>query len=262
MNSTCKIIKYQISDAIRSKWLFLYTLLLCLITYALFRFSGESARVLLSLTNLTLIIVPLVSILFGALHLYSSQEFLELLLSQPVSRSTIFRGVYWGIALPLAGSYLIGVGLPLMLYGGAGSNNLAGIVLIAIGVILTLLFTSVAFVIAMWTDDRAKGLGIAIIFWLLVSVIYDGTILFLVFTFQDYPLERSLVFASFANPVDLARIVMLLQLDISALMGYTGAVFERSFGSYTGYIVSLISFLLWQSAAYFLSLFLFKRKDF
>jgi hypothetical protein len=30
------------------------------------------------------------------------------------------------------------------------------------------------------------------------------------------------------NPVDLARIIMLLQLDISALMGYTGAFTNSS----------------------------------
>ncbi len=34
------------------------------------------------------------------------------------------------------------------------------------------------------------------------------------------------------NPIDLSRILILLQLDVSAMMGYTGAVFKDFFGTY------------------------------
>ena len=43
--------------------------------------------------------------------------------------------------------------------------------------------------------------------------------------FADYPIERPMLGLMLANPVDLARVVLLLRFDVSALMGYTGAVF-------------------------------------
>ena len=47
------------------------------------------------------------------------------------------------------------------------------------------------------------------------------------------------------NPIDLSRILILLQMDVSAMMGYTGAVFKDFFGTYTGIIFSLMVLVLW-----------------
>jgi len=58
------------------------------------------------------------------------------------------------------------------------------------------------------------------------SILFDGLVLFLLFQFADYPLEKFMVGISGLNPVDLTRVLVLLQLDISAMMGYTGAVFK------------------------------------
>ena len=65
-------------------------------------------------------------------------------------------------------------------------------------------------------------------------MVYDGVVLTAVALFSDYPIERPLLALMFANPVDLARVLLLLRLDASALMGYTGAVFERFFGGARG----------------------------
>jgi Cu-processing system permease protein len=47
------------------------------------------------------------------------------------------------------------------------------------------------------------------------------------------------------NPVDQARILMMLKLDISAIMGYTGAVFQKFFGTSLGMTMSLLMSALW-----------------
>ena len=62
--------------------------------------------------------------------------------------------------------------------------------------------------------------------------------LFYYFSF-DYPMEKPMIGLSALNPIDLSRILILLQLDVSAMMGYTGAVFEDFFGTYPGKIFSL-----------------------
>ncbi len=74
--------------------------------------------------------------------------------------------------------------------------------------------------------------------WLFFAVIYDGLVLLSMMVFAEYPLDNFALIASFLNPIDLSRIMILLKLDISALLGYTGALFQRFFGTSLGLIAS------------------------
>lgn len=111
------------------------------------------------------------------------------------------------------------------------------------------------------TRDKAKGIGLAITLWLFFSLIFDGLVLFALFQFQDYPLEQIMVFISFLNPIDLSRIQILLQMDILALMGYTGAVFREFFETGTGITISFIGLSVWAIVPLMLSLKRFKKTD-
>ena len=81
--------------------------------------------------------------------------------------------------------------------------------------------------------------------WLFCAVIYDGIVLLMLLFFRDYPLENVSLAASLLNPIDLSRMLILLKLDISALMGYTGAVFERFLGTNIGMISAALTLGLW-----------------
>jgi len=63
--------------------------------------------------------------------------------------------------------------------------------------------------------------------------------------FDDYPLDKFSLIATMFNPIDLSRILILLKLDISALLGYTGAVFKQFFGTNMGLFTSLGVLILW-----------------
>ena len=63
------------------------------------------------------------------------------------------------------------------------------------------------------------------------------------------------------NPIDLARVLLLLKIDIAALMGYTGAVFERFFGSGRGLLVSAGALGLWIAVPAWLAMRRFVRRD-
>ena len=97
--------------------------------------------------------------------------------------------------------------------------------------------------------------------WFYFTLIFDGIVLMVMFAFSDYPLERFTIFLSCLNPVDLARIMVLLKMDISALMGFTGAVFNQFFGSGFGIILSITVMLLWILVPIYIALRIFKRKD-
>jgi Cu-processing system permease protein len=261
--NTLKISRYQLKDVLRSHWLLAYTIFFLLVTDALFRFGGDGERVIASLMNVVLVIVPLVGIVLGAMYLYSAREYIELLLSQPIRRRSLFSGLYAGLALPLAGAFVVGVGLPFLVHGGIGGDAAAAlVVLLGSGVLLTAVFVALAFAIALSSEDRIRGLGLALAVWLLFAVLYNGVVLLVIRLFADYPLEHAVIAMALLNPIDLGRIMLLLNLEISALMGFTGAVFERFFGSGAGRAITLAALLTWLVVPYALGRRAFLRKNF
>ena len=78
-----------------------------------------------------------------------------------------------------------------------------------------------------------------------MAVIYDGLFLLALIMFEEYPLDTFSLAATVFNPIDLSRILILLKLDISALLGYTGAVFKKFMGTQLGFIISGGVLLLW-----------------
>lgn len=252
-----KILKYVIVDIIQNKIVVIYTALLLLISLSVFNLESSAAKGMASLLNLILLVVPLVCVIFSTIYVYNSSEFTELLVSQPLKRKTIWLSLFGGLATSLSLAFLIGVGVPVMLYHA----DPTGLVLILSGLFLTIVFVSIAFLAVGWTRDKAKGIGWAIALWLFFALIFDALVLFLLFQFQDYPLENAMVVMSFFNPIDLSRVQILLQMDISALMGYTGAVFREFFGSTTGILISFFGLLIWIVIPLLFSLRSFKRKD-
>ena len=258
------ITTYQWKDLFRDKWLIAYALVYLVLTDALIRFGGGGPKALLSLSNIILMFVPLISMLYGVLYMYQSREFVELLLSQPLERRSLFAGLYSGLALPLCTAFLVGSGLPF-LYLGVWMTISPDMIwmVFGIGTALTLIFVGLGFLFALkYFDKKIKGFGLAIISWLFLAVLYDGLILLVVNIFSDYPLEKAMLGLSMINPIDLARIGVLLKFDISALMGYTGAVFNRFFGSALGMGISLTSLALWTMIPAWRSFKTFINKDF
>ncbi|MNC91070.1 hypothetical protein D3C83_72600 [compost metagenome] len=65
-----------------------------------------------------------------------------------------------------------------------------------------------------------------------------------------------------ANPVDLARVVVLTELDAATLMGYTGALFNRAFGSALGLAIAAMVLAMWCAAPLALAARRFRMRDF
>jgi len=260
MTTAVRVLTFGLQNQLRNRWILGYGLLFALLTDALFRFGGSGPRVVVSLLNVVLLVIPLVSVVFGTLHLSNSREFIELLLAQPVSRAALYVGLYFGLALPLAGAFTAGVAVPVLLHGGAGAAGLG--TLLFVGSVLTLVFTSLAFVAGVHFDDRARGLGLALLVWFAATVLYDGMVLLIATLFADWPLETPMLVLSLLNPVDLGRVLLLLSVDVAALMGYTGAVFERFFGGGLGVALAGLALLAWTVLPFLLGLRGFARKDF
>lgn len=251
------IIKYVMLDLLRNRIILAYTLVLLVISFGVFNLDANTTKGVLSLMNITLIFIPLVSIIFSTIYVYNSSEFLELLVAQPLKRKILWLSIYSGLALSLLLAFLIGVGLPVMLY----EFSVTGLMLIVSGLFQTVIFTGIALLASVKTRDKAKGIGVAVLLWFVFTLIYDAVVMFLLFQFSDYPLEKPMIALTMLNPVDLSRVLMLLKLDISALMGYTGAVFHEFFGSSIGMLISVAVLLMWTLVPLWFSVKQFQRKD-
>lgn len=260
---TARLARYQMRNIIRSRWLLGYSLFFLLATDGLLRFAGVQPGALLSLANIILLVIPLIAMVFGTMYVYDAREFTELLLAQPIGRRRIFIGLYAGLVLPLVAGFVVAVCIALTLHGG-WTPALGGSIatMLVIGGALTAVFTAIALLVAVRIQDKVRGLGAAIAIWLGAAVLHDGLVLLLATAFADYPLERPLLGLMFANPIDLGRVVLLLRFDISALMGYTGATFERFFGRPTGLAVAAIALVLWAAVPALAGMRAFQRKDF
>lgn len=252
-----RIVKFIVLDILKNKIVLIYTLLLAILSWSVFSLEDNGTKGLLTLLNVILLTVPLVSIIFSTIYVYNSSEFIELLLSQPIQRKKIWRSLFLGLSFSLVLSFLIGAGIPILHF----APDSVGMMMAAVGCLITVVFTSIALLSSILTRDKAKGIGISIILWLFFALLFDGLVLFLLFQFSDYPIEKAMVAVTTLNPIDLARILILLHLDVSAMMGYTGAIFKDFFGTAPGIVAAFFVLLLWIVIPFRLSLGRFRRKD-
>lgn len=252
-----RIVKFIFLDILKNKFVLIYTFLLAALSWSAFSLEDNTAKGLLTLLNIILLTTPLVAILFSTIYLYNSSEFIELLLSQPLKRKTIWLSLFFGLSVSLMLAFFMGAGIPILLY--APEN--VGYMMLAIGVIISVVFVALAFLSAILTRDKAKGIGISIMLWLYFALFFDGLVLFLTFQFADYPIEKAMIGISALSPIDMARILILLNLDVSAMMGYTGAIFKDFFGTSKGLVISFVVLLLWIAVPFLISLYKFRHKD-
>ena len=192
----------------------------------------------LSLTNVVLALVPLVGLVFGTMHVYHAREFIEMMLAQPIGRRPLYAALYGGLSLPLAGAYAAGVGLPLLWHGGLSGGAAAGLILWARGWRSRSCSPALAFALALRFEERAVGLGAAIITWLLTVVVYDGLLLLAAVPWGTGRSRPRRWWRPCSIRWTWRRVLLLLQFDLCRPVGLhrrgLRAVLQRKHGAARG----------------------------
>lgn len=257
-----RLVKHQLRNVLRSRWVFVLTGFFLVFTEAMYQASGSAAGMEVTLMSVVLIILPLFSIVYGTMYVYGSREFLEVLAAQPLRRRDIYFSSWLVVTGAISGCFLVGSGVPLLAHR-IGDGAMGGpLTLLASGLFLTIIFTAIAFAVAIRVHDRTRGMGVALLLWFFFALLYDGVVLFAFYALADYPVEPLALAFSFLNPVDLARILLTLQFDVSALMGYTGAVYQRLFGGAVGMLLSAAALTVWTVIPLWMGKRFFARTDF
>jgi len=252
-----RLIKIILLDILKNKIVLAYAIILGILSWSSFALEDNSAKGILTILNVILFTVPLVSVLFSTIYIYNSSEFIELLLGQPIRRSKIWISLFLSLSISMVLAFFVGAGIPLLI----NSPDAVGLMMITTGCMISVIFVALAFLSSILTRDKAKGIGISIMTWLYFALLFDGIVLFLLFQCAEYPIENAMVGITALSPIDLARILILLHLDVSAMMGYTGAIFKDFFGTSVGLVISFLLLFLWAAIPFMLSLRKFRRKD-
>ena len=252
-----KLTKFVVQDLLRNWIVLLYMGFLMLAGFGFFMLEGQVDKAMLGVLNLVLLLVPMVTIIFSTIYYYNMYEFIVLLLAQPLKRRTVLGSIYLGLSFSFGLALLVGLGLPLLLMNPSAVSA----ILLLVSFMLTLVFIALALLAGIWSRDKARGMGVSLLFWVYFVLIFDGIILLLMYNFSDYPIERGVLFITFLNPVDLGRILVLMQTEAAALMGYSGAIFNKFFNDWWGVLGSLIVLILWAVLPVGLSFSIFRRKD-
>lgn len=252
-----KVYKYTLIDLARNKFVAGWMLLLLAISLGLFQLEDQPVKAMLSLSQVLLALVPLVSSVFTIVYLYDAMEFTELLAVQPLRRSKILSGQMLALGTALVLGALLGAGIPLVAF----LPNGASFTLILACVMLTLVFVAIGSLIAIKNREKARGVGLGLVVWFLFVLVYDAVLLWVMFAFSDYPIEPWIVPLAALDPIDLGRIMVLLKVDLAAMMGYSGAVYEKFFGNIRGILVSLAALMAWVAIPSLFAFRAFGRKD-
>lgn len=256
---TLTLLRAVLTDSLRSRWVMVYTVFFALVTEGLLYFTSGEARVTIGLMNIVLLLLPLGSIIFGTMHIHDSRDFIELVLVQPVRRTAVYHALWLGVVMPFLAAFTLGTAIPMAMHGTL-LTPISLVVLLA-GNLITMVFFAIAYVVGLAFREKATAMGVGFLIWLLLGVIYDGLILATTVAFTDYPMEVPTVVMITANPIDLARIFIMLTFDQAALLGQTGAVFRQFYGSVLGSSVAILCLILWIGVPYVTALRMFRRRD-
>ncbi|MEO0204042.1 MAG: hypothetical protein ABIL67_03400, partial [candidate division WOR-3 bacterium] len=252
-----KIFKYEALNLFQSSTIWIYTLFVFLLTFGFAFFTGDPSKTVSAVLSLVVFLLPIIVMILTIMDYYNSREFIGMILSYPLSRTSVFLGKSLALSFVLTVSWTIGYLLPIVVRGWAYDY---AIWLYISGLVITWVCIPLALLFGILNDDKVAGVGLVIGLWLFFTLIYDALILGISLSFRDYPVEKVVIPLILLNPIDLARILVVRNMDIAILMGYTGALFETFLRGKVGIILALFSISLWITVPIFLANILFNKK--
>jgi Cu-processing system permease protein len=254
-----RLIKYELLNIMRSRWLVAYILFLASMG-GLFRyFVGDVHKAIVTLSSIMVVVVPLVTALFTTFYWYASERQTGLVLTQPLSRRHLFFVRWVAVALTLIVSFWVGALLPFALPLKHGHELL---IMGLIGTLLTMTFAGLGTWLAVAIHDRMWGVGLAFGIWVYLVLIHDALLLVLLLVTRRYPMDLPATLIAMLNPIGLARVVLMVQQDVAMLLGHSGALVRNLLLSNYGVFFAVVLGLSWSVLPIFFGYRKFRKADF
>lgn len=254
-----KLLKYELLNIVRNRWLFGYCLFIFGLTAVLIRIAGDFNKAAASLGLFSIVVVPLTASMFTGLYWYYSDRFTQLLLTQPMSRVILYFARLSALTVSLTLSYGLGTLAGFLVYGHWSADVFT---LIGISSLLCFVFIALSFLVSILINDRMRGIGVVFGIWIYFVLIHDGILLLSLLALKDSPMDIPGGILGSFSPMGLSRVILLMNFEAPMLLGHTGALVRNILTSWQGYALAAGVSALWilfPATGGYLS---FKRKDF
>lgn len=232
----------ELRDAVRSRWFLLYTLAFTMLGLAVSFVSAAGTgstglsgfgRTTAGLTNLVLLVVPLMALTAGAGSIASDRErgMLSYLLAQPVSRTEVLLGKYAGLAGSLLACIALGLGFCALILGLKGVRTSPASILWLAGLsfILAMGMLSLGLLISVLARRAFVAVGTAIFVWLTLVFVTDLALMAGAVALR-LPI-RDLFALSLINPLQVFKMWSLHAVDASLdVLGPAGLYASEEYG--------------------------------
>ncbi len=263
----------EFRDGIRNKWVLGATLILAAFALALTSLGSTPTGILgvsplavtvVSLSSLTIFLIPLIALLLGYDAIVGEAErgCLMLLLTYPVSRLEIIFGKFLGHAAILSFATVVGYGTAAaaaaLTHGGDAESWRAFLWLIVSTIMLGLAFLALAYLVSVNVKERTTAAGIVVGLWLLFVVVYDLALVGGLVASQGR--IGATVFAGLLllNPADVYRLFNLTAFEnVRAFSGMAGLSASINFSP----IVLFVVLALWAAIPLAIAAGVFGRRE-
>ena len=257
----------------RNRWVVSFAVLFTVLTLLIAWFgmitSGYAGfqdfiRTSASIINLGGFLIPLFALLLGVFSFLTNAEYLDMLITQPVPRSQVLLGRYLGLVITVLGASVLGFGLPgiiiALVIGVEGA--LSYLLVICYSILLAIAFTGISVLITLLSGRRQIALGIALAIWIFYELLYGVLMLGTTLYLSPAVLKVVLSIGLLGNPIDIARVLSLLQVGGPHLFGPAGATLIKMTGSsFLASMVGLAGLLIWVVVPVLISIRIFKKQD-
>lgn len=226
-----KIARQELKVISRSKWVFSFTILYTVlaITIVLFGGSAEQAgfngfnRMAASLLNLSLFLVPLLTLLIGSTSLAGDKEdgSLTLLFTYPLRHSTILIGKFIGLLITLLAVVTFGYGTAgiILFITKAGVSLNFFLLFYGFTMLLMVLFLGLAMLVGVVSGTRFQALGLSLIVWAITVLFYEFVVMGLAMFISKQAILGMFTFSILLNPVELVRVWTIISMESGTVFG-------------------------------------------
>ena len=267
-----QVVRKGLRDALHDRWLISYALLLGVLGVVAAMLGLRSSaglglqmfgRTTATLTNLCLMLAPLVALSMGAAAIAGERDrgTLETLLAQPLHRRDLLLGKYIGLLLSLAAATVVGF-LPaaFVVARYAGATSLLGYALFPmLAILLIAAMLGLGVLISVRSHGGVQAQGRAIFTWFLFVLMYD---LLLMGTLVASGLSSTALSVLLVlNPVDSARVLVVLALEPDLyLLGPAGALLVGELARAGTAALLLATLAFWAAVPMWLALLSFRLR--
>ncbi len=265
----------EFKDALRNRWILFTTVLLAVLSVTLTLFGSASAEhidasslaiTVVSLSSLSIYLIPLIAILlsYDAIVGESERGTLFLLLTYPVSKSSILLGKFLGHLCILSFAISVGFGCAALLsavfYGVPPLQDwLAFIQLIVSSILLGGAFVAMSYMVSIFVKERATAAGIGLFIWIFFVLLFDLVLVAIITRFGSQLDEGILQLVMMLNPADIYRIINLTGFENVRMFSGLGSVTEYLSLNTAQMMIILAGWLL---APFIVANIFFTKKEF